>query len=91
LDGSVLPATADVNSLGQYLLNPLAAQFAHITPAGLDAIRLSLSNSITYMFLIGAVIVLCALVTSVFVKSVPLKSADQYHEREEKSNEPSRE
>jgi hypothetical protein len=28
------------------------------------------------------------LVTSVFVKSVPLKSADQYHEREEKSNEP---
>ncbi len=82
--GTNLPAgalaslpTTDVNSIGGLLMSPLAAT---IPAPILDAIRLSLSNSITYMFLIGAVIVLSAIVTSALVRSVPLKSAAEYHE-----------
>ena len=70
--------TTDVNSIGGLLMSPAAAS---IPGPIMDAIRLSLSNSITYMFLIGAAIVMAALVMSVFIKGVPLKSADQYHER----------
>ena len=77
--------TTDVNSIGGLLMSPSAST---IPGPILDSIRLSLSNSITYMFMIGAIIVMFALVTSVFIRSVPLKSADQYHEREEKTTEP---
>jgi len=80
---SSLPTT-DVNSIGGLLMSPSAAA---IPGPILDSIRLSLSNSITYMFLIGAVIVMFALVTSVFIRGVPLKSADEYHERETKEKE----
>ncbi len=76
---AVLPAT-DVNTLGGLLLNPIAA--AQIPVPILEAIRLSLSNSMTYMFLIAGVIVLCAILASLFVKSVPLKTPDEYHEKE---------
>jgi EmrB/QacA subfamily drug resistance transporter len=74
---SSLPTT-DVNSIGGLLMSPAAST---IPGPILDSIRLSLSNSITYMFLIGAGIVICALVASVLIKGVPLKSADEYHER----------
>ena len=72
---AALPTT-DVNSIGQFLLisDPSIPAFV------LDGIRLSMSNSITYVFFIGAIIVLLALVASVFVRSVPLKSAEEYHE-----------
>ena len=49
---AVLPAT-DVNTLSGLLLNPTAA--AQIPTAMIDAIRLSLSNSMTYMFLLAAI------------------------------------
>jgi hypothetical protein len=58
----------------------------------LEAIRLSFSNSITAMFLVGAGIVLLAIVASALIKSVPLKSAEEYHEvasREPIMEEPS--
>ncbi len=73
---SSLPTT-DVNSIGGLLMSPAAAT---IPGPILESIRLSLSNSITYMFLIGAIIVIFALATSVFVRSVPLKSEAEYHE-----------
>jgi hypothetical protein len=69
--------TTDVNSIGGLIMSPAAST---IPGPILDSIRLSLSNSITSMFLIGAIIVMFALVTSVFIKSVPLKSAEEYHE-----------
>lgn len=84
--GKNLPAEAaayvpvmDATSLGNFLLDPVAS--AAIPPFILDAIRLSLSNSITFVFLISAVIVLSAVVFSALVRSVPLKSAEEYHER----------
>jgi MFS family permease len=66
----------DVNSVGQLLLMPIPG----IPEPVLEAIRLSLSNSITFAFLIGALIVLLALGASLFVRSVPLKSVEEYHE-----------
>ncbi len=74
---STLPTT-DVNSIGGLLMSPLASS---IPSPVLEAIRLSLSNSITYMFLIGAGIVVIGLATSVLIRNVPLKTADEYHER----------
>ncbi len=72
---AVLPTT-DVNSLGGLLLTPAAAS---IPAPVIEAIRLSLSNSITYMFLIGMVFVLVAWVVSIFIRNVPLQSAEEYH------------
>ncbi|MGE5379326.1 MAG: MFS transporter, partial [Candidatus Saccharibacteria bacterium] len=74
--------TTDANSVGQLLL----IQSGLPSPI-LEAIKLSLSNSISYAFLIGAVIVLISLVISMLVRSVPLKSAEEYHETEDKTNE----
>jgi EmrB/QacA subfamily drug resistance transporter len=76
--------TTDANSVGQLLLLPNVGLPAPI----LEAIRLSLSNSITYAFLIGAIIVLICLVASIFIRSVPLKSAAEYHEVEEEPKGP---
>ncbi len=83
---SSLPTT-DVNSIGGLLMSSAAAT---IPGPILESIRLSLSNSITYMFLMGAIIVLFALVTSVFVRGVPLKSSQEYHEIEASGNEPAK-
>ncbi len=82
--GAVLPST-DANTLGGLLLNPAAA--SKIPAAVLDAIRISLGNSLTYMFLVAAGIVLVALLISVFIKSVPLVSDEEYHGQERGSNE----
>ncbi len=75
---SVLP-TMDVNSLGQLLLmaNPSTSEVV------LEAIRLSLSNSITFAFLVGSVIVLLSFIASALVRSVPLKSVKEYHEEDD--------
>ena len=77
--------TTDVNSIGGLLMSSAASS---IPGPILESIRLSLSNSITFMFLIGAVIVLTALVASIFIRGVPLKSADEYHEREAAKEDP---
>lgn len=73
-----LPGT-DANTLGGLLLNPAAA--AKVPVPILDAIRLSLSNSLTFMFLIAGGIVLIALVTGLFIRRVPLRSADEYDKK----------
>lgn len=70
--------TTDVNSIGGILLTPQASL---LPPDIVEAIKLSLSNSITYMFLIGTIFVLAAWVISFFIRSVPLKNEDEYHER----------
>jgi EmrB/QacA subfamily drug resistance transporter len=72
---AALPTT-DVTSLGGYLLTPAVNS---MPSAIVEAIRLSLSNSITYMFLIGTVFVLACWVISIFIRSVPLQTAEQYH------------
>lgn len=70
--------TTDVNSIGGLLMT----SYVNTLPSPIvDAIRLSLSNSITYMFLIGAIFVIATLLVSIFIKDVKLKSADEYHER----------
>lgn len=76
---AVLPST-DASTLGGLLLDPAAA--AQIPAPVLEAIRLSLSNSLTYMFLVAAGFVLVALLFSVFIRRVPLKDADEYGQEE---------
>jgi EmrB/QacA subfamily drug resistance transporter len=74
--------TTDANSVGQLLLMTTVPP---IPEPILEAIRLSLSNSITFAFFVGAIIVLLSLVASVLVRSVPLKSAEEYHELDAKA------
>ncbi len=71
--------TMDANSLGQLLLMSGSSVPAPV----LEAIRLSLSNSITAAFLVGSIIVVLSLVVSVFVRNVPLKTTKEYHAAEE--------
>lgn len=73
---AMLPTT-DATNLGQLLLTPHTTIPAPI----LDAIRLSLGNSLTFMFTIGAVIVLVGVVVGLIIKDVPLKTAEEYHEQ----------
>jgi EmrB/QacA subfamily drug resistance transporter len=80
LSGSFTPEQmaglpADPNSLGQLLLqaNTGVPEFV------LDVIRHALSDSITYAFFIGAFIVLSVVVVSLLIKSVPLKTSEEYH------------
>jgi fucose permease len=71
--GSYLPTT-DINSLGGILLTPNAGLPEPIV----EGIRLSLSNSITSVFMISAFILLAAWVVTLFIKSVPMKSKEDY-------------
>ena len=60
----------------------LDPELSAIIPAFIqEAIRLSLENSITYLFLIGAMIVAFSLITSVLIRKVPLKSAEEYYSK----------
>jgi len=72
---ALLPTT-DANSLGNILLDP--SYIGVIPEFVVEAIRLSLGNSITFLFLIGSIIVLFALVASMLVRKVPLKSSEEY-------------
>ena len=81
LSGSFTPdqmamLPADTNSLGQLLL---VKTNAPIPDYVLEIIRQALSNSITYAFFVGSIIVLSVLAVSLFIKSVPLKSSEEYH------------
>ena len=74
----LLPTT-NANELGNILLDP---ELSAIIPAFIqEAIRLSLENSITYLFLIGAIIVALSFITSVLIRKVPLKSAEEYYSK----------
>lgn len=77
---SVLPTT-DANTLGNMMMT---AQAAMLPADVVEAIKVSLSNSITYLFLIAAVFVAIAWIFSIFIRSVPLKSVEEYHEEGEK-------
>jgi EmrB/QacA subfamily drug resistance transporter len=74
---AVLPFT-DPSRLGGMLLVPEAA--AQFPTAIIEAIRVSLGNSIDYIFFIAAILVAIAVVFSVFIRKVPLKSVEEYHE-----------
>jgi len=80
---SVLPTT-DANTLGNMMMTSAAAS---IPTEIAEAIKVSLSNSITQLFLIAAIFVVIAWVCSIFIKNVPLKSVEEYHETEEKTGE----
>ena len=67
--------TNNATNLGQLLLLPHST----IPAAIIDAIRLSLGNSLTFTFTIGGIIVLMAVVVGLLIKSVPLKSKEEYH------------
>jgi EmrB/QacA subfamily drug resistance transporter len=68
--------TTDVNSLGNLLLGPGADALPEPVVEG---IRTALGNSITYLFLISAFVIVGAWVVTLFIKSVPLKSTEEYH------------
>ncbi len=65
----------DAMSLGGLLITPSAA--SELPEPVLDAIVLSLSNSITYVFMIGAVISMLALGASVLIRGASLKIVDE--------------
>ncbi|HOL07054.1 MAG TPA: MFS transporter, partial [Methanomassiliicoccaceae archaeon] len=72
----LLPTT-DANSLGNILLDP---EISAIIPAAIqEAIRLSLGNSITFLFMVGAIIVSLSFIASALTRNVPLKSAKEYY------------
>jgi len=66
----------DAMSLGGLLITPSAA--SRLPEAVLDAIGLSLSNSITYLFMIGAVISIFALGASILIRDTSLNVTDEY-------------
>jgi hypothetical protein len=73
-DASNYLPTTDINTLGGILLVPNSS----LPEPVIEGIRVSLSNSITSVFLISAFIVLAAWVVTIFIKSVPLKSKEDY-------------
>jgi MFS family permease len=58
-------------------------------PAVIDGIKVAFSNSISMLFLISFVLALIAFIVALFLKSVPLKSMEEYnantHENREKA------
>ncbi len=63
-------------SLGGILITPSAA--SELPQPVLDAIGLSLGNSLTYLFMIGAVISIFALCASIFIRGSSLKVSDAF-------------
>ena len=68
----------DELSLGGLLITPSSASL--IPGPVLDAISLSLSNSITHVFMIGAIISVIALGASALIRGVPLNISDEHSE-----------
>jgi hypothetical protein len=57
----------------------LSASASSVLPEPvIDAIRLSLDHSITYVFMLGAIITIFALGASALIRSVSLKNANEY-------------
>ncbi len=69
LGSAIYPLGGDPMSLGGLLMTPSMA--SSLPEPVLGAIRLSLSNSLTFLFMIGAVISILALGASVMMKSTP--------------------
>jgi hypothetical protein len=65
----------DAMSLGGLLITPSAA--SELPQPVLDAIGLSLSNSITYLFMIGAVVSIFALGASILIRGSSLNVKDE--------------
>ena len=70
----MLPST-DINTIGGIVLN---AGKSHLPPAAIDSLRDALGASIVYIFFISMIIILVAWVLSLCIRSVPLKSVDEY-------------
>lgn len=68
----------DAMSLGGLLITPSAA--SELPEPVFDGIVLSLSNSITYLFMIGAVISILALVASLLIRGTSLNITDDQAE-----------
>jgi EmrB/QacA subfamily drug resistance transporter len=71
---ALLPST-DLNTLGGLVLSDRAKLFP---AAAIDGVRDALGASIVYIFFIAMCIVLVAWVVTLCIKSVPLKSTDEY-------------
>jgi predicted MFS family arabinose efflux permease len=71
---NLLPST-DINAIGGIVLN---ADRAGLPGAMIDDLRDALGASIVYIYFISMMIILVAWVLSLCIRSVPLKSADEY-------------
>jgi hypothetical protein len=67
-------ASGDISTLGSLLLG---GQNGAIPPAVIEAIRTALSESIVFVFLVSAFVVLAAFVITLFIRSVPLRSKEE--------------
>lgn len=70
----MLPAT-DINSIGGIVLNSGSSS---LPGAVIDSLRDALGASIVYIFFLSMIIVLIAWALSLCIRSVPLKSVDEY-------------
>jgi EmrB/QacA subfamily drug resistance transporter len=70
----MLPST-DINTIGGIVLN---AGRSGLPGSMIDSLRDALGASIVYIFFISMIIILVAWALSLCIKSVPLKSADEY-------------
>ncbi len=66
----------DAMSLGGLLIT--ASESSSLSEPLIEAIRLSLCNSITYIFMIAAIISIIALIPSVFIGGAPLNMTDDH-------------
>lgn len=78
LGSSAYLPLGDAMSLGGLLIAPSASP--GLSEPVLEAIRISLSNSITYIFLIAAAISIIALIPSTFIGGSPLNMTDEHIE-----------
>jgi EmrB/QacA subfamily drug resistance transporter len=67
-------ASEDLSTLGNYLLS---GQDGSVPPVVIESIRSALSESITFVFLVSAFVVLAAFIITLFIRSVPLKSNEE--------------
>jgi EmrB/QacA subfamily drug resistance transporter len=78
LGSSAYLPSGDAMGLGGLLIAPSASPA--LSEPLLEAIRLSLCNSITYIFMIAAVISIIALIPSAFLEGAPLNMTDEHFE-----------
>jgi EmrB/QacA subfamily drug resistance transporter len=75
-----------IDSLPQLLLIKPRPPF--LDDATIEAIKTSFSSAISMLFIIATVLALLAFVVTIFLKSVPLKSSEEYHNGDNKSKMP---
>lgn len=73
--------STDITTIMMAHMQELAKGHPGILPADLFySLQVSLSNSITAMVFVGAIVVLVSVVLMALIKSVPLKSREEYYE-----------